>query len=313
MSFEQDGGTGVTAVLQDRRTVPVRSTCCRGYYHLPYIGADGANSSIRGRLGIDVDGPGVLYHTITAIVEAGLTLRAAWPSGRHSLYLQRPRQYAVLLAHDAVGKHIGSLAPARSQAQVDRRRLLHRRERVVVGMIRTSAGLPARGGGQATCPQIPGTDLKVLGFNIGAPRSRAAVPRAGRPGVFLAGDLARVINPPRPAVGSAATTPRSPSRTPPQPGLEAVAQRCSTARLVPRATRYIPITQCERHQIGLLSLYMQQQAFAQFGSGMGQGVAEVPHSLTTGGGDGGLYRYTARRPYSARRRGHLAVAPPKEL
>jgi hypothetical protein len=38
---------------------------------------------------------------------------------------------------------------------------------------------------------------------------------------------------------------------------------------------------------------MQQQAFARFGSCMGQGVAEVPHSSTTGGGDDGLYRYTA--------------------
>lgn len=35
---------------------------------------------------------------------------------------------------------------------------------------------------------------------------------------------------------------------------------------------------------------MQQQAFAQFGSGMGQG-AEVPHSSTMGAVTMGCYRY----------------------
>jgi 2-polyprenyl-6-methoxyphenol hydroxylase-like FAD-dependent oxidoreductase len=43
------------------------------YFEEYLIAADGANSGIRRRLGIDVDGPGVLYHTITAIVEADLT------------------------------------------------------------------------------------------------------------------------------------------------------------------------------------------------------------------------------------------------
>ena len=41
---------------------------------------------------------------------------------------------------------------------------------------------------------------------------------------------------------------------------------------------------------------MQQQAFVRLGSGMGQGVAEVPHSSTMGGGDAGLiprYRSSA--------------------
>src|SRR5919109_3468390 len=37
-----------------------------------------------------------------------------------------------------------------------------------------------RGGGQATCPQIPGTDLKVLGFNIGAQVARDSIVPAGR-------------------------------------------------------------------------------------------------------------------------------------
>jgi putative polyketide hydroxylase len=65
------------------------------------------------------------------------------------------------------------------------------------------------------CSQIRGTDLKVLGFNIGAQVARQY--HAGQ--VFLAGDSARIINPPTGRLGG--KTPRSPGR--PQPGLEAVA------------------------------------------------------------------------------------------
>ena len=111
-------------------------------------------------------------------------------------------------------------------------------------MVRTAAGLPEVE--VKLRPQIRGTDLKVLGFTTSVPPGRARQYRACRPGVFLEGDLARVINPPRPAVGSATTTPRSPGR--PHNQAWKLWQRCSTARLVPRATRYIPITQCERHQ-----------------------------------------------------------------
>jgi putative polyketide hydroxylase len=83
MSFDQDG-IGVIEVLQDRRTgtehTPQRPTIC-------LTAADGANSSISDDASAStyVDGPRVLYHTITAIVEADLTPCAAWPSGRHSV------------------------------------------------------------------------------------------------------------------------------------------------------------------------------------------------------------------------------------
>jgi hypothetical protein len=109
----------------------------------------------------------------------------------------------------------------RSQAQVDRRRLLHGRERVVVGMVRTAAGRPARGGGQATSPDPRHRPQSGRVQHWCPGRARGSTVPACRPGIFLAGDSARIINPPRPAVGSAATTPRSPGR--PQPGLEAVA------------------------------------------------------------------------------------------
>jgi hypothetical protein len=167
----------------------------------------------------------------------------------------------------------------RSQAQVDRRRLLHGRERVVVGMVRTAAGRPARGGGQATSPDPRHRPQSGRVQHWCPGRARGSTVPACRPGVFLAaGDLAHITNPPRPAVGSAATTPRSPSRTSPtRPG------SCGSGAPRPgwsRALLDIPITQ-RTAPIGLLLLYMQQQSFARFGSGMGQGV-EVPHLSTTG-------------------------------
>jgi putative polyketide hydroxylase len=48
-------------------------------------------------------------------------------------------------------------------------------------------------------PQIPGTDLKVLGFNIGAQVARGVTVPAGW--VFLADDSARIMNPPTGGLG----------------------------------------------------------------------------------------------------------------
>jgi putative polyketide hydroxylase len=57
-------------------------------------------------------------------------------------------------------------------------------------MVRTAAGLPEVE--VKLRPQIPCTDLKVLGLNIDAQVARQY--RAGR--VFVAGDSARIISPP---------------------------------------------------------------------------------------------------------------------
>jgi hypothetical protein len=111
-------------------------------------------------------------------------------------------------------------------------------------------GLPAclRDGGQATCPQIPGTDLKVLGFTTSVPRSRATVPclPAGR-GCFPCRRLGSYHQPAATGGGLGGNNTAEP-RTPPRPGLEAVAAVLHGQAGPPRATRYIPITQCERHQ-----------------------------------------------------------------
>jgi hypothetical protein len=165
-------------------------------------------------------------------------------------------------------------------------------------------GLPAclRDGGQATCPQIPGTDLKVLGFTTSVPRSRATVPCLPAAGVFLADDSARIINPPRPAVGSAATTPRSPGR--PHDQAWKLWQRCSTARLVPRALLDIYLS----HNVNgtnrtALTIYAAAglcPARLRHGSRRRRGAPLIDYGAVTMG-----YRYTARRPYSACRRTSL--------
>jgi putative polyketide hydroxylase len=244
MSFEQDG-TGVTAVLQDRRTGTERTL--RANY---LIAADGANSSIRRRLGVDVDGPGLLYHTITAMVEADLT--PALRGRRVDMaYLQRPQPYTILMAHDAVGQHwvfATGYDPERESIEdyTDER---------VAGMVRAAAGLP--GVEVELSPQIPGTDLTVLGFSIGAHVARQY--RAGR--VFLAGDAAR-INPPTGGLGG-------------NTGIQDAHNLAWKLVAVLRGQAgpaLLDTYHDERHPTGLLTM---QQAFARFGSRMGPG-AEVP-------------------------------------
>ena len=72
-------------------------------------------------------------------------------------------------------------------------------------------------------PQIPGTDLKVLGFTTSVPRSRAAVPclPAGR-GCFPCRRLGSCHQPAATGGGLGSNNTAEP-RTPSQPGLEAMA------------------------------------------------------------------------------------------
>ena len=277
MSFEQDG-TGVTAVLQDRRTSTDHTL------HADYlIAADGANSNIRRCLGIVVDGPGILYHTMTAIVEADLT--PALRGRRVDIaYLQRPQPYTVLLAHDAVGKHwvfgIG-YDPKRESIEdyTDER---------VIGMVRSAAGLPDVE--VKLRPQIPGTDLRVLGFNIGA--QVAVQYRAGR--VFLAGDSAR-INPPTGGLGGNTGVQDAHN----------LAWKLAAVLHGQAGPALLDTYHNERHPIGLLTM---QQAFARFGSRMGRG-AEVPlidYGAVTMG-----YRYRSSAVLGASE--DISPMPPKEL
>jgi putative polyketide hydroxylase len=177
-SFAQDE-TGVTAVLRDRRS-GVETTARAAYL----VGADGYASPVRHWLGVGTDGPGPLFHVLTLMIEADL--RAALRGRRVRIaYLQRPIPGTVFLAHDEEGRRwvFGTgYAP-------DREPLDAYTEERLVDLVRQAAGLP--GVGVTIRPQIPGTDLKVLGFPIGAQLAQQY--RAGR--VFLAGDAAHIVPP----------------------------------------------------------------------------------------------------------------------
>ena len=168
-------------------------------------------------------------------------------------------------------------------------------------MVRTAAGRPARGVEVKLRPQIPGTDLKVVGFNIGAQVSRAAVPclPAGR--VFSLLLATRLVSSTRrPAVGSAAK----------HRGVQDVHnqawklwQRCSTARLVSRALLDIYLSRNEWHQSDCSHYICSSSPLP----GSTPAWVKVPRCPThrLRGGDDGLYRGTPRRPYSARQRTSL--------
>jgi putative polyketide hydroxylase len=176
--LDQDAD-GVTVRIRDRRTGE-QSTIRTAYV----IAADGSRSRIRERLGIESDGPGVLFDTITAMVDADL--RAAVRGRRIGIaYLQKPRPFSSMMPHDESGtRWLFSTGYDTRHESVDD----FGAERVAE-MVRAASGLDDV---QVSLrPQIPGTDITVLGFPIGAQVARSY--RSGR--VFLAGDAARTQPP----------------------------------------------------------------------------------------------------------------------
>jgi putative polyketide hydroxylase len=179
VSFAQDD-TGVTAVLRDRQRGDEWAVRA-GYL----VAADGWDSPIRDRLGIGLDGPGPFFNVLTVLADADLrpALR-----GRHVniAYLQQPRPGTILLAHDDAGQRwvFGTgYAPQSGESLEDFP------EERCVELVRVAAGLPDAA--VTLRPQIPGTDLKVLGFAIGAQVAQQY--RVGR--VFLVGDAAHIVPP----------------------------------------------------------------------------------------------------------------------
>jgi putative polyketide hydroxylase len=67
------------------------------------VAADGFHSPVRQALGIEVDGPGPMFTTMTAIVEADLTAALRGRSVTIA-YLQQPRPFTILMAHDDTGR-----------------------------------------------------------------------------------------------------------------------------------------------------------------------------------------------------------------
>jgi putative polyketide hydroxylase len=179
VSFEQDD-TGVTAVLKDRRTGAVRTV--RADY---LVAADGWDSPIRERLGVALDGPGPFFHVVTALIDADL--RPVLRGRRVNIaYLQQPRPGTILMAHDEAGQRwvFGTgFSPQYGETLADFP------EERVIDLVREAAGLPDVA--VSLRPQIPGTDLKVLGFAIGAQVAHQY--RVGR--IFFVGDAAHIVPP----------------------------------------------------------------------------------------------------------------------
>jgi putative polyketide hydroxylase len=194
-AFEQDD-EGVTATITDRADGSSRTV--RADY---LIAADGVNSPVRQRLGIGVDGPGPLFHTITALIEADLNpaLRGRPVS---IAYLERPSPGTILMAHDDAGLRWVFGTGYRP----DQDPLEGFTDQRVAELVRAAAGLPDLEVGLH--PQIPGTDLKVLGFTIGA-----SWPTATGPG-RCSWSGTRPASSPRPAGSGAAPASRTPTTWP---------------------------------------------------------------------------------------------------
>ncbi|UJB46013.1 FAD-dependent oxidoreductase [Streptomyces sp. A1-5] len=181
--------TEVTALDQDADGVTVtirdRASGDEGALRADYlVAADGSRSPVRTWLGIETDGPGVLFDTITALVHADLS--AAVRGRRIGIaYLQKPRPFSSMMPHDDSGTRwlFSTGYDPRQESVAD-----FTTERVAE-MVRATSGLDDVE--VSLRPQIPGTDVTVLGFPIGAQVARSY--RSGR--VFLAGDAARIQPP----------------------------------------------------------------------------------------------------------------------
>jgi putative polyketide hydroxylase len=256
-SFTQDN-QAVTARLTDRQTGTTEVV------EADYlVAADGFHSPVRHALGIEVDGPGPLFTTMTAIVEADLT--AALRGRTVSIaYLQQPRPFTILLAHDEAGRRwvVGTGYDPRSESLDDFG------DRRVAGMVRAAAGLPDVE--VRVLPQIPGTDLKVLGFPIGAHVARRY--RSGR--VFLAGDAAHTWPP---TGGLGANTGIQDAHN--------LAWKLAMVHHGQAGPALLDIYEQERRPVGLLTM---GQALARFGTRMGPdaGPALIDYGAVSMG-----YRY----------------------
>ncbi|HEY2958475.1 MAG TPA: FAD-dependent monooxygenase [Actinomycetota bacterium] len=241
VSFQQDDD-GITAVLRDRRDGAER-TVRAGYL----IAADGANSPIRERLGIGTDGPGVLFNTVTTMIEADL--RPALGGRRVSIaYLQQPRPFTILMAHDDAGRRwvfATGYAPEHGESIDDFT------DARVVGMVRAAAGLPDVA--VRLRPQIPGTDLKALGFAVGARVAQRYRDRR----VFLVGDAAKIV-PPTGGLGGSTGI------------LDAhnLAWKLAAVLGGLAGPALLDTYHAERHPVGLFTM---EQALARFGARMAPG------------------------------------------
>lgn len=279
IAFDQDSD-GVTAVVRDRVTGH-ENTVNASYL----VAADGVNSPIRTRLGIEVHGPGPLFTTMTAIVEADLTPALRGRSVTMA-YLERPQPFTIMMPHDDVGRRwvFGTGFDPNQQSIADFT------DDRVADMVRAAAGLPDL---EVTLrPQIRGTDLKVLDFPIVA--QIAASYRSGR--VFLVGDAAHAWPP---TGGLGANT-----------GIQDVHNLAWKLAAVIRGeagARLLDTYGEERHPTGMLTM---GQAMARFGTRMGP--EDGPQVLDYGAVAMG-YQYRSPAISAAAAGTDLPPLPPAEL
>jgi putative polyketide hydroxylase len=253
VSFTQDD-SGVTAILRDRQRGG-EWTVRAGYL----VAADGWESPIRHHLGIELDGPGPFFNVLTVLADADL--RPALRGRRVNIaYLQQPRPGTILLAHDDAGQRwvFGTgYAPRSGESLSD-----FPAERCLE-LVRVAAGLPDVA--VSLRPQIPGTDLEVLGFAIGAQVARQY--RDGR--VFLVGDAAHIVPP---TGGLGANT-----------GIQDAHNLAWKLAAVVRGDAdpaLLDTYHDERHPVGLMTM---GQALARWGHRVGEGTAgEAPPLLEYG-------------------------------
>ena len=281
-SFEQDD-SGVTAHLMDR------SSGARSRVKAQYlVAADGYASPIRQRLGVGTDGPGPFFHTLTAMIEADL--RPALRGRRLSIaYLQQPRPGTVLMAHDEEGRHwvFGTgYAPERGESTDD-----YPDERIIE-MVRAAVGLADVA--VTLRPQIPGTDVKVLGFPIGAQVARQY--RVGR--VFLVGDAAHIVPP---TGGLGANTGIQDAHN--------LAWKLAAVLRGQAGPGLLDTYQAERYPIGLLTM---RQALARWQARIGAGVGSAAEPLLDYGSLTFGYRYRSSAVLGAPDNG-APTLPPQEL
>ncbi|MCF1509554.1 FAD-dependent oxidoreductase [Streptomyces glomeratus] len=170
---------GVTAVLRDRGTGERRTV--RASYA---IAADGQRSPLRHALGIPVEGPGILLHTLSMVVEADIDTVLG---GRRFgfAYLDKPEKGSVIFPHDGAKRWCFGVPyhPDRGEAVED-----YPEERCLE-LFRQAVGVPDLTG--RLIPQLPSDGTTVLPFVIGA----HCAERFAEGRVFLAGDAARIVPP----------------------------------------------------------------------------------------------------------------------
>ena len=279
-SFEQDDA-GVTATITDRGSGAERSV--RADY---LVAADGSSSLARQRLGVGVDGPGPFFHTITVLVEADLN--PALRGRRLSIaYLERPTPGTILMAHDDAGLRwvfgTGYLPERDSPADFSDQRCAE--------LVRAAAGLPDVE--VRLRPQIPGADLKVLGFPIGAQLARRY--RAGR--VFLVGDAAHIVPPTGGLGGSTGVQ-----------DAHNLAWKLAAVLHGQAGPGLLDSYHDERHLVGLL---VMQQALARFQFRMGPGGGAESAPLIDYSAVALGYQYRSSAVLGAA--GDTTPLPPEEL